>query len=161
MPAANGDTDGTGFLLTDDGLIATCAHVVESAGAGSGDIVRLIFHHTGDEATALIEPEWWREPSQEDVAILRLNGDLPKSVEPLPLGSSAGVEGHGFETYGFPDAGDIEGLWGYGALGGKTTIAGQTVLQLTGATEVTGGFSGGPVWNKKTKRVVGGGHCQR
>jgi hypothetical protein len=57
-----GDTAGTGFVLTDDGLMATCAHVIESAGAGPGDTVRLVFHHSGDKATATIEPDGWRAP---------------------------------------------------------------------------------------------------
>ncbi len=39
-----GNTAGTGFVLTTDavannGLMATCAHVIESAGAGPGDRV--------------------------------------------------------------------------------------------------------------------------
>jgi hypothetical protein len=58
---STGDTAGPGSVLTEDGLMATCAHVVESAGAGSDDTVRLVFHHTGDEATTAVEPDGWRE----------------------------------------------------------------------------------------------------
>jgi len=36
--APAGATAGTGFVVTDDGLIATCAHVVQ--GTGPGDTVR-------------------------------------------------------------------------------------------------------------------------
>jgi hypothetical protein len=32
---SEGTTASTGFVITDDGLIATCAHVVEAAGAGT------------------------------------------------------------------------------------------------------------------------------
>jgi hypothetical protein len=42
-----GDTAGPGFVLTEDGLVATCAHVIESAGAEPSETVCLIFHHTG------------------------------------------------------------------------------------------------------------------
>ena len=36
-------TVGTGFIVNDEGLVVTCAHVVKGAGAGPGDIVSLIF----------------------------------------------------------------------------------------------------------------------
>ncbi|MCB0191782.1 MAG: trypsin-like peptidase domain-containing protein [Anaerolineae bacterium] len=151
----NGQTIGTGFILTDTGLIATCAHVIESAGAGPGMPVQLAFHFNNIETTAIVVPEHWRESSAEDVAILRLDGALPQDVTPLLLGSSTNVDGHEFEAYGFPEIGQFGGLWGYGKLGGLTVIGEQTVLQLTDATEITGGFSGGPVWDKTTKRIVG------
>ncbi len=38
-----GATAGTGFIVTDDGLIATCAHVMETAGTRPGERVRLPF----------------------------------------------------------------------------------------------------------------------
>ena len=38
---------GTGFVVSDDGLVATCAHVVRYAGAEPGDTVDLVFHATG------------------------------------------------------------------------------------------------------------------
>ena len=41
-----GQTVGTGFILTDDGLIATCAHVIESAGAKPDENVQLVFYVT-------------------------------------------------------------------------------------------------------------------
>ncbi len=151
----DGTTAGTGFVVTDEGLVATCAHVVTNAGAGPGEAVRIIFHHTGDEATAPVEPDDWCDPNKEDIAVLRLDGPLPQGVKPLPLGHSRDVSGHRFKTYSFPDAGDIEGLWGYGMLGDPTTIAGQSVLQLTGTTEVTPGFSGAPVWDETAQWVVG------
>ena len=62
---SDGNTVGTGFVVTADGLIATCAHVVRSAGAGPGVIVRQVFHATGDEATAIVEPDGWRAPAAE------------------------------------------------------------------------------------------------
>ena len=41
----------------------------------------------------------------EDVALLRVSGTLPTAVQPLPLGSSLGTEGHLLVTFGYPDAG--------------------------------------------------------
>jgi energy-coupling factor transporter ATP-binding protein EcfA2 len=76
-------------------------------------------------------------------------------VVPLLLGSSGGTSSHSFKTFGFPAAKPAEGMWGYGTLGDLTTEVGYLVLQLTGATEVTPGFSGAPVLDTITRRVVG------
>ncbi len=149
-----GDTTGTGFVLTDDGLIATCAHVVASAGTGPSDTVRLVFHHTDDEASATVEPDGWRDPEAEDIAILRLDGSLPEGVKPVPLGSAAETANHSFETFGFPDANPDEGLWGKGEVLRETTLGGGRVLQLQ-SQEVTPGFSGAPIWDATIERVVG------
>ena len=151
----NGTTAGTGFVVADEGLIAICAHVVAYAGAGPGGTVRVVFHATGEIREAKVEPDWWRDPDAEDVAILRLDEPLPEGVTPLLLGSSGGTSGHPFKTFGFPAVEGVEGMWGYGNLGDPTTEVGQRVLQLTGTTEVTLGFSGAPVLNIVTRRVVG------
>ena len=98
------DSVGTGFVFTDDGLIATCAHIIESVGAEPGASVTIIFHATNETRQATVDPAWWRASDAEDVAILRLNGELPATVKPVPLGSSAGVANHTFETLGFARA---------------------------------------------------------
>jgi S1-C subfamily serine protease len=90
--ARDGTTSGTGFIITDDGLIATCAHVVQGAGAGPGHTVRVAFHATGEEREAQVEPAWWRGPEAEDVAVLRLDGPLPEGVV-LHLHGLAGAKG--------------------------------------------------------------------
>jgi hypothetical protein len=151
----DGTSAGAGFVLDYD-LVATCSHVIKNGvGVGPGDTVHLIFYFTRDEATALVEPNGWCDPDAEDIAILRLIRPLPRNVVPLPLGPSIDVAGHHFKTFGFPDVEDVDGLFGYGTLGDRITIGGQTVLQLTGTTEVTTGFSGGPVLDEVTQKVVG------
>jgi formylglycine-generating enzyme required for sulfatase activity len=151
---ASGDTAGTGFVVTDDVLIATCAHVVESAEARPGGTVRLIFHHSGDEATAIVEPAGWCDPNAEDIAILRINEPLPEEVRPLMLAASTPAHGHPFETFGFPDTNPDEGLWGKGEILGETTLDGVRILQLQ-SRQVTSGFSGAPLWDQRGERVVG------
>jgi hypothetical protein len=100
---ADGSIVGTGFLVTDR-YVLTCAHVVESAGAGPGDTVDVIFHATGEAGQATVEPDWWRDPAAaEDVAILRQQGSFPEGIEPFLLGSSGSTSGHLFKTFGFPD----------------------------------------------------------
>jgi len=147
---SEGKTAGTGFVITDDGLIATCAHVVQGAGAGPGDTVRVVFHATGEEHEAKVEPAWWRAPNAEDVAILRLDGPVPEGVIPLSLGSSAGVEGHTLTTFGFPDAKPVEGMAGKCEVIGETTEQEFRVLQPR-ASGVTRGYSGAPTCTKLWK----------
>jgi len=69
-----GATIGAGFVLSEDSLIATCTHAVQAASAGPGNTVGLVFHARGQERRAIVEPESWRGPEVEDVAILRLKG---------------------------------------------------------------------------------------
>jgi hypothetical protein len=153
---SEGTTAGTGFVVTDDGLIATCAHIVEAAGAGPGGTVHVVFYATGEERGARVEPGWWRPADAEDVAILCLEGPLPKGVVPLPLGYSRGTSGHRLKAFGFPNARSQEGMWGYGTIGDLVSEeTGQTLLQLTSATEITAGFSGAPVLDADSSLVVG------
>ncbi|MBE7557297.1 MAG: serine protease [Anaerolineales bacterium] len=150
----SGQTVGTGFVLTSDGLIATCAHVIADAGTGPGETVNIVFHCTGEERQAVVEADWWRESDAEDVAILRLIGELPEPVKPLPLGASTSAANHLFETIGFPPTNPTGGILGRGMILGRTKINEMPVLQLR-SQEVTGGFSGAPVWDCTTRRVVG------
>jgi hypothetical protein len=152
---SDGSTAGTGFVVSEEGLIATCAHVIQFTGGRPGDTVRLVLHITNQERWARVEPEWWRAPDAEDVAILRLEGHLPAEVSTLLLDSSGAATGCRFKTFGFPEETSVEGMWGYGILGDATTEAGCQVLQLTDTTEVTTGFSGAPVLNTVTQQVVG------
>lgn len=57
---------GAGFVVIDDGLIATCA-LVEATRAGLGDTVCVVFHATGEERQTRVDPEWWRTSDVEDV----------------------------------------------------------------------------------------------
>ncbi len=150
----NGQTVGTGFVITTDGLIATCAHVVEAAGGRPGGTVDIVLHVTHDVYQAHVEPDGWRDPAAEDVALLRLEAPPPAGVIPLPLGSSTGTNHHLFETFGFPSVSPDEGLRGRGSILGEITLGGVRVLQLR-SQEVTPGFSGAPLWDQTTQRVVG------
>ena len=63
--APDGSTAGTGFVVTDEGLIATCSYVVQSEkpqrrGDPRPDYVDLVLHASGDCRRGRIEPEWWR-----------------------------------------------------------------------------------------------------
>jgi WD40 repeat protein len=142
-------TLGTGFIITDDGFIATCAHVV-TAGKGPVDSVHIAFHATGETTVAHVET--LRET--EDVAILRLNTPLPEDVCPLQLGASHDTKHRTFDTFGFPAAKPVEGMAGKCEVIGETTQQGFRVLQIR-AGEVTRGYSGAPVWDADLQTVIG------
>jgi WD40 repeat protein len=100
--------------------------------------------------------QWLRDVDDEDMAILRVQGGLPQGVRSLPMGSSTGVSGHKISTFGFPSAGEVEGIAGYGKILGRgsQTKAGQPLLQIR-SSEITQGFSGAPVWDQLRQRVIG------
>jgi S1-C subfamily serine protease len=155
----NGETAGTGFVLTTDGLIATCSHVVQShesqkRGEARPEKRRIVFHATGELRETRVEPQWWRSSQAEDVAILCVDGGLPAQVKPLPLGSSSGASNHPFETFGFPKSNPKQGIWGDGHILRETKIQDVQVLQLS-SKEVTPGFSGAPIVDRRRNRVVG------
>ncbi len=78
------NTAGIGFVVNDGGLILTCAHILR--GYKPGDKVPVRFHIAEEQQrNAIIVPEYWRDPDAEDVAILRLEGDLPDGVRTLGL----------------------------------------------------------------------------
>jgi hypothetical protein len=143
---------GTGFVAAES-LIVTCAHVIETAGYGLYSDVQLK-RANGDTLKAKVLPEYWRSPSTEDVAFLRLSKALSKDTPTATLGETAKITDHNFRTYGYPNIKGIDGLIGTGFILGKTTLQGQLVLQLR-SKEVTPGFSGAPIFDIDSRRVVG------
>lgn len=147
-----GETKGTGFIVADD-LAVTCAHIVEFASGGSGQTVRFVFHATGQKASATVETHGWRDPTAEDIAILRLDdGPLPEGIAPLPLWWAKESAGHPFSSFGFK-AGDKDEGHVTGYIRGLIIEEGRW-LQLS-SNEISLGISGAPVFNTQTKRVVG------
>ncbi|MFE0646989.1 trypsin-like peptidase domain-containing protein [Streptomyces sp. NPDC059534] len=153
----DGTVAGAGFLVSGD-LLATCAHVVRAAGHGPGDRVEVAFPRVAgaERFAGLVLEEPWREPEAEDVAFVRLDG-VPAGSEPLPLGPAEGSRGHRVCSFGFPVQAPREGHFGFGVAGDLLPAApGESeLLQLTGANDLTTGFSGGPVLDEETGLVVG------
>jgi hypothetical protein len=152
-------TSGAGFVVSNKGLLATCSHVVQpEASQKKGDPrpekVDSIFCAAGEQMVAKVLPEFWQPADGEDVAILQLEGDLPADVKQLPLGSSEGTSNHSFQTFGFPESGPEDGSFGDGHILNQLQMHGTSVLQVS-SPQVTPGFSGGPVLDTITGRIVG------
>jgi V8-like Glu-specific endopeptidase/energy-coupling factor transporter ATP-binding protein EcfA2 len=155
---AGGKTVGTGFVVTSDGLIVTCAHVIDIA--RSDDSVQLLFYNSSstkemhEVRVARVEPDYWRDAAAEDVSYLRLEGPLPKGVVPLPLGSSFNTQGQTFRSFGFPEARPDDGMLGECRIIGFVSEESISLLQLS-SNQVTKGFSGAPVWDDSRHVVIG------
>ncbi|MBI2842640.1 MAG: trypsin-like peptidase domain-containing protein [Armatimonadetes bacterium] len=144
------DSYGTGFVVTSDGLIVTCAHVVRLpadrkdrrkstsvktwARLGNGDTKQASVIYRNDE---------------NDIAILRVNAaGLPAlSVEPAPV-----AQGEEVIVLGYP-LGPLLGKEASVTRGIVSALRdGGSIIQLDAA--MSPGNSGGPVLNK-TGKVVG------
>ncbi|MFE9919135.1 trypsin-like peptidase domain-containing protein [Micromonospora sp. NPDC005553] len=159
MIDAAGAVVGAGWVAR-PGLIVTCAHVVAQAGGGPGqDILLRAYPHAADPGTSVlagvVDPASWRGPEDEDVAFVTVAG-APTSMLPLLLDHGRPADGRSVVLFGFPTQALDRGHHGFGTVGGDVTgNAGQRLLQLTGCHEVTSGFSGGPVVDGVTGRVIG------
>ena len=158
---SSGEVAGAGFLVADT-IVVTCAHVVSAAGFGPGGTVSLAFPQASGvpraQGQVLVEP--WRAPAAEDVAVIRL-AQGPAGVAPLPLGSAGGCRGHRVRSFGYPSQAPSGGHHGYGtaghllAPGSADSEESGALLQLTDANDLTTGFSGAPVIDEQTGRVIG------
>ncbi|MDX3249360.1 trypsin-like peptidase domain-containing protein, partial [Streptomyces sp. ME18-1-4] len=154
----DGSVAGAGFLVA-QGIVVTCAHVVEAAGGGPGAAALLSFPHL--EAAGRVEGDvpgdLWRAAEAGDVAFIRLRDGMPAGARPVPLGSAEGRRGHGVHSYGFPAQAPPEGHFGYAVTGDLLpgTDGRGPHLQLTAANDLTTGFSGGPVLDEVTGLIIG------
>ncbi|OQY28645.1 MAG: hypothetical protein B6244_06260 [Candidatus Cloacimonetes bacterium 4572_55] len=135
------DGCGTGFAVSDR-IIITCEHVVRGAAEAT---VRFY----GD--TAELHAQVIKRDATYDIAALRLDQKIPQGCYPLKLGKTAKTTGHTIYAFGYPYR---RGLWGKGEVIGVNRDREPHTLQIK-SKEITHGFSGGPVWDAKTKKVIG------
>jgi WD40 repeat protein len=156
-----GNKLGTGFVISGSGYIATCTHVVEEHARQSDNpphdkTLRVYFHYVREERTATIVH--WLPTSEGDIALLRVEGELPSGIRSLRLGSAKFTRGHEIYTFGYPQGTrDILGVHGNGKAYGIVSTAtewAQERLQLQ-SMEIKAGFSGAPVWDAVRGEVIG------
>lgn len=143
---------GTGFVISESGLIVTCRHVLDSSKT-SDNKVNVRFKSAKKNYKASIIVVGNKNLVYDDIAILRLDSRLPNGVQALKLSHSGRSLGHAIETYGFPETNPIEGFSESGYISGN---AGENneLLHLK-SNGVTIGFSGAPVWDVSRKSVIG------
>ncbi|WP_067970774.1 nSTAND1 domain-containing NTPase [Nocardiopsis trehalosi] len=149
--APGGGAAGAGFVAA-DGLVVTCAHVLPAERAPE-DWVRVCFPRL--EGAPVVAARVEVVDPAADVAALRLES-MPQGAAVVGLGSASGCGGHRVSSYGFPAQAPRRGHFGYGTAGGLLPDGGGGgLLQLTGANDLTTGFSGGPVMDEVTHLVIG------
>ncbi len=146
---------GTGFLVTQNGLIATSSHLFWST--LTSEPIRVTFYPSGgkQQGVAYLVPELFGSGVEERAVFLRVK-DLPEGVRPLPLAASQQTRQHVFHTFGFPTVSRLDGIPVSGTIVGETSDPSteQRLLALK-AREISQGFSGAPVWDEKRQAVVG------
>ena len=154
---------GAGFLVNRD-LVVTCAHVIENAGSGPDESVKIVFvvDDSTTPYTADVDKSLWRNRTNGDVAFLRelrrvpsmgpglsVGDGLPVGVAPVELGESVRLRGRKLRGYGFPDK-ETDGLFTNAEVVGVL----RQELQLR-SQEISPGYSGGPLVDEERGVVVG------
>ena len=144
---------GTGFLVTDT-LVVTCSHVLDGfKDAERGAIpLEVLQHH--EVVTAKLRPELSSPEDEGDFAILELNRKPRGAFRVLPLGESARSADHRFTAFGFPQGNEDTGTWAHGVIGYAMGEGPYRKLLLL-ESNIREGFSGGPLFDEQTRRVVG------
>ncbi|WP_187313461.1 trypsin-like peptidase domain-containing protein [Actinosynnema mirum] len=152
-----GNAVGVGVLL-EGGRFVTCAHVVnlalgrdEGALSEPSGVVRVEFPGRG--STDGVVRRWLPSPS-EDVARLELSA-VPGGVDPAVLASRSPLPGRVVRVFGYPGKPSRpQGAWVEAVVRGHVD-GGLVQLDSRSALQVQRGYSGSPVWDDTSGRVVG------
>ena len=141
---SKGQSFGSGFILSEDGYVATNAHVVDGASAIT------VTTHSGEK----LEAKLVGSDTTNDVAVLKVDGeDLPY----VTLGSSDDlIVGDQVVAIGNP-LGDLTSTMTVGYVSAKdrdVTTDGTTINMIQTDAAINSGNSGGPLFNMKGE-VVG------
>ncbi|NUT51183.1 MAG: NACHT domain-containing protein [Saccharothrix sp.] len=158
---AAGRVVGAGVVL--GGHVVTCAHVVNlalgldprSADEPTGTVEVDFPASTSGPVTARVST--WAPPPEREGApgddLVALDLDLPADVTPARLGAASPPVGSPVDVFGYP-ANRPDGAWVRAVLRGRVG-GGLVQLDSESALAVQRGYSGSPVWDPGTGRVVG------
>ena len=157
----DGTPVGAGVLV-DQGLVLTCAHVINQALGVADDnqaqpskVIRLDFPFLSPEPYAAEVVHWIpvATDGSGDIAGLKLSAVPPSGANPIPLVVQAELWDTDFRVQGFP-AGYDNGVYSHGRIRGQ--LANDYVqLEAEGEFKTLPGFSGSPVWSAEANGVVG------
>lgn len=144
--ASSGNAVGTGFFVSNDGVIATAKHVVETIGKDEL-VVKMMKGSTTYPAEVI------KIDDRSDIALLKIQKADTSSIE---LGHDENLKiGEEIGFLGFaPQAGVTSLLAHHGVVSSKgTDQKGNRIFTINAF--VNRGNSGGPVFSLKTGRVLG------
>ncbi len=135
---------GTGFALANEKIILTCAHVVGQINPATKPLITVdIPHQKRRIKTLLIAID-----HNVDIAVLYYEHQLPHGLKLRPSVSS---QKQSVYTYGFAW---YDGIWAHGQVVALTPPDKPAVIQIKSG-EISPGFSGGPVWELGSEKVIG------
>jgi S1-C subfamily serine protease len=152
---------GTGVMVTDDGLIVTCYHVVGSIQTKSlDDIVDIRFPLLPEIKRSASPVKEYCDPKL-DIAFLQLQGDLPPQITVANLSKKIAPT-HTFWSFGFRREKTFDGLYSDGTIQGEVrkkfkeynNLSLQEVIQLR-SDAIHHGMSGAAVPDTQINRVIG------
>ena len=154
--ASDSVSSGSGSIITDDGYILTCRHVI----AGNTDIhVRLKLEKDGIKETKWEKAVVVWENQELDAAILKIaDGDYPSlALRPLAIDTNTG---EAIYLWGYPFGGrlsdDLNELQPSLFQGYISSIQTKNSLERINTNmEAKRGCSGGPVFSKKDGSIIG------
>lgn len=154
--SADGDSDGSGAIITRDGYILTCKHVID----GGGNI-RVGLKPTGKDGEAMVwkKAELVWQGNEIDAAIIKIDGDGYDALPLRPLGAETQT-GENIYIWGYPFgrnlSDDINTLQPNLFQGYVSSIQRKEGLERINLNmEAKRGCSGGPVFSKKDGNIIG------
>jgi len=154
---------GTGFIIHQDGILITCAHVIPAANYTTKK-VNVVFSHFDEDVIiqANILEEGWSPPDQNDIAFLSVDKkDLPEDIVIAKLGNSEQSMFHPFVSFGFPKLTDsdnnvvFDGAWAIGNIEGDSTRKNKSRVIQINSQQLEKGYSGSPILDMKSNLVIG------
>ena len=127
---------GTGFVISEDGLIATCSHVI-----GESRLIKVRFDNGNEYKVEKI----FSSDRKLDLAILKIN---EAGLKPLQLETEKNSE-QGMEVIAMGNPQGLEFSIVRGIISGIREIENQSLIQI--AIPIEPGNSGGPLMNDKGK----------
>ncbi|MEP7133506.1 MAG: trypsin-like peptidase domain-containing protein [Chloroflexota bacterium] len=166
-PADTETIVGTGMVVSADGKVVTCAHVVKSAGVEprvlNGKELSIYFPQAlgGEKKNCNAKVIAFFPDFDDDVVLLQLtDGSAPLGPERMPvLGTAEESQGNAFRSYGYRRLEDYIAGWADGKIQGhvdpppKRKVQGEPV-QLE-SNQINRGMSGSAVLDIERNLVVG------